>query len=414
MNNNRKIWDHPWKYKEGLIVSLSLLLLGFLLEFISGGRGVTHIVAYPANLYFGFGLLISIVIISTTSSKSPLTLWLQSIPAALSSIGLLLFISLLMGLTLQHDNAAPEFIRKLGLSHVLTSWPYLLANLFILLSLGLTTVKNLITFRWSKLGFVVSHLGLWIVLFGANFGSLQVQRLEMSLNEGSMSNTATDKYTNTQYTMPFFIGLEDFILDEYNPKLALVNNHSGMLYTNESNSTISIDSLVTDNIDNWQITIKEYIYSSSKAGDNYYHVNEIGAAPSALIQAKDDKGNIVEGWISCGSFNRPYESLKLSNNYSAVMLFPEPKKFTSVIEILEKDKKPKKVHLQVNKPVKIGEWKIYQMSYDAKLGRWSETSVIELIRDPWLKVVYAGIFLMLAGALYMFWMGSGIRDNKNK
>jgi len=62
--------------------------------------------------------------------------------------------------------------------------------------------------------------------------------------------------------------------------------------------------------------------------------------------------------------------------------------------------------LQVNKPFKVDDWKIYQLSYDSNLGRWSDVSVIELIRDPWLPVVYTGIFLMLAGSVYMFWMGT--------
>jgi hypothetical protein len=46
------------------------------------------------------------------------------------------------------------------------------------------------------------------------------------------------------------------------------------------------------------------------------------------------------------------------------------------------------------------------MGYDYELGRWSNTSIIEVIRDPWLRIVYAGIFMMLAGAMFMFWVGS--------
>jgi len=36
------------------------------------------------------------------------------------------------------------------------------------------------------------------------------------------------------------------------------------------------------------------------------------------------------------------------------------------------------------------------------MGRWSEYSVFELVRDPWRPVVYIGMFLMMLGAIGMF------------
>ena len=40
------------------------------------------------------------------------------------------------------------------------------------------------------------------------------------------------------------------------------------------------------------------------------------------------------------------------------------------------------------------------------MGKYSKTSVFELVRDPWLKVVYTGIFMLLAGALFLFIVGT--------
>ena len=36
------------------------------------------------------------------------------------------------------------------------------------------------------------------------------------------------------------------------------------------------------------------------------------------------------------------------------------------------------------------------------LGRWSDISVFELVRDPWLPAVYAGIIMMVLGAICLF------------
>lgn len=414
MKIQKSIWQKPWQYKEGIIISLALLMLGFALEYSSGGSGVMHLIGFPNNLYFGGGLIVFIVLLSAFGKNLAIKQWLESIPAAICSIALLLFVSLLMGLTLQYDDGSPELIKKLGLSHVITSWPYLFSNLFLLLSLGMVTLKNLKTFELRKLGYIVSHLGLWIVIFGANFGSSQLLRLQMEITEGDISNTAYNKTTTTKYQMPFAIKLNDFILDEYKPKLAIVNNQTGKLLKGNGKNIILVDTVENQTLMDWKIDIEEYIYSSAKAGNNYFFVNERGAAPSVLVSAIAKNGDTITGWISCGSFNRPYESLKLTKQFSLIMLFPEPKKFTSKIEILQPNGNHQEIELQVNKPITVDGWKIYQLSYDSELGRWSDVSVFELIRDPWLPVVYTGIFLMLIGALYMFWVGSKNKYEKEK
>jgi cytochrome c biogenesis protein ResB len=61
--------------------------------------------------------------------------------------------------------------------------------------------------------------------------------------------------------------------------------------------------------------------------------------------------------------------------------------------------------IEVNRPFHIAGWTIYQLGYDTEMGRWSNLSVLELVRDPWLPVVYLGIFLMIAGAGFLFITG---------
>ena len=93
------------------------------------------------------------------------------------------------------------------------------------------------------------------------------------------------------------------------------------------------------------------------------------------------------------------------------MTIPEVKKFSSDIDILTKEGKRINTVLEVNKPYKYKGWKIYQLSYDDKMGKWSDLSVLELVKDPWLPIIYIGIFMMIAGAIYMFWTGNKITKN---
>ena len=82
-----------------------------------------------------------------------------------------------------------------------------------------------------------------------------------------------------------------------------------------------------------------------------------------------------------------------------------PKRFASDIQILTKTGKNIQTTVEVNKPIEVDGWKIYQYGYDTQMGAMSQTSILELVSDPWLPLVYTGIYMMLAGAVCMFLFG---------
>ena len=78
-----------------------------------------------------------------------------------------------------------------------------------------------------------------------------------------------------------------------------------------------------------------------------------------------------------------------------------PKRYASEIQILTKTGKNIEATIDVNKPCEVEGWRIYQYSYDTQMGAQSQISILELVRDPWLPWVYAGFYMMLAGAVLM-------------
>ena len=76
-----------------------------------------------------------------------------------------------------------------------------------------------------------------------------------------------------------------------------------------------------------------------------------------------------------------------------------PKRFASDITVYTEDGKAVQGTVEVNKPLKVNGWKIYQYGYDVRMGPESTYSVFQLVRDPWIFWVYLGIFMMIAGAL---------------
>ena len=82
-----------------------------------------------------------------------------------------------------------------------------------------------------------------------------------------------------------------------------------------------------------------------------------------------------------------------------------PKRFASEIQINTKSGENISTTVDVNKPAEVDGWKIYQYGYDTSMGAQSNTSVLELVSDPWLRYVYLGIYMMLFGGVLMFIFG---------
>ncbi len=78
-----------------------------------------------------------------------------------------------------------------------------------------------------------------------------------------------------------------------------------------------------------------------------------------------------------------------------------PKRYASEVQILTKSGKNIETTIDVNKPYEVDGWKIYQYGYDTQMGDQSQISILELVSDPWLPWVYAGFYMMLAGAALM-------------
>ena len=74
------------------------------------------------------------------------------------------------------------------------------------------------------------------------------------------------------------------------------------------------------------------------------------------------------------------------------------------ISIWSRGGKEESAVLSVNKPFRIDGRKIYLSDFDETKGADSDTCTLDIVSDPWLPGVYAGIYLMLAGAACMIFM----------
>ncbi len=404
----RNLWENPWGYVESFIIGFGLMVAGFALE-VSTPSLSTFKLVFPYNLYILISYCILLFIAFKWLGHLQIIRWLTKVPAAITSICLVAFLVLIMGIVPQVPSES-QFINILGLNHITTNWAFILILIVFLSNLGLITIKRCLQFSFSNVGFILNHLGLFLALTAGVLGSGDLQRLTIDTKENKPSWIAIDE-ENNPIELPFAFFLKDFRLEEYPPKLALVDNKTGDLHFNDGKNLYLIENDKSYEFGEFEIKINNYLTTSGRIGNKYAFVNEIGSPPAALVEVIDKKTNsIIAGWISCGSFSKQPQSLKINEQLSLVMTVPEAKKFSSDITILTQDQTKTDVTLEVNKPYKFEGWKIYQYSYDDNLGKWSNISVLEMVKDPWLPVIYIGIFMMIAGAIYMFWIG----NTKNK
>lgn len=114
----------------------------------------------------------------------------------------------------------------LGFSQMISSWPFVLLYFWMVTVLGLTIFRASFPFRIGRLSFLLNHVGLLVALITATLGNADMQRLKMTTRMGNAEWRATDD-KGKLIELPLAIELKDFTIDEYPPKLMLIDNETG-------------------------------------------------------------------------------------------------------------------------------------------------------------------------------------------
>lgn len=406
----RKFGQFPWNYKEGITIAAGLLALGFIIEFSTGSKGLT-IPSWPTNLFILL-LFAGYVVAFQIFVKHPIKKWLSSTPAAITAISVFAFLTLLMGFIPQSEKSSTGFLSQAGLTHINRSWPFMLCSFNLLLVLSFTIIRRLRPFSIKNVAFTMNHLGLWIVIVAASLGSSDSVKLSMMLT-GKASNVAYNA-DGQAFETNIRLKLLKFSIDEYPPQLGLVDARTNKLVSDKKDLP-EVKKGHKAIMGNWTVSILDYIENAQKDSSGFLPSATYGSAPAALITAVNNKTKEADtGWVSSGSPMVYPKSLGLQNNKAIAMTVRKPRKFASDIRSFSNATDYKDFTVEVNKPAKVKGWTIYQSGYDEPMGKWSKRSVVQLVRDPWLPVVYTGLFMIMAGALYLFWQGRTKKNTSKK
>lgn len=279
--------------KEGFAICAGQVVAGLMLEAIIGPVSWSAF-AWPVNMIILAVLIVFILLISASSHACYICRFLGTYQAAIPALMVAVVLTMLMGLTRQKANGQ-------WLNAMLTFWPFVLTYVYMVVILGVVSMRRLKKLRHglrrNDITFLLNHMGLFVALVAGTLGNPDMQRVKMVAAIGQTEWRGIDEQHNT-VELPVAIELNRFIMEEY------------------------------------------------------------------------DDGT--------------------------------PKRFASDIKVFTQSGKSLTGIVDVNKPISVDGWRIYQYGYDTVMGRESQISIFELVKDPWLPWVYGGIFMMLAGALCLF------------
>lgn len=127
-----------------------------------------------------------------------------------------------------------------------------------------------------------------------------------------------------------------------------------------------------------------------------YRINAVKGQESTMATNKDSKLFPLPFSIQLNEFVVEY----YENN--------TPKYFSSKVSVIVADSVIIQETIEVNEPLKFGYYYIYQSGYDTTPQSKEMVSMFKIVYDPWLRLIYIGIAMLLLSAMMMIFIKNKI------
>lgn len=388
-------WEGRLGYAHSAVLATVFFVFGCALHAVVGYSLPVHLSPFG---WLIAGMVVASALAGRVWRKHRVAVWLFGIPTAVASTVSVVVMGIFGGIVPQ------SFVQqRLGVESVWASWPFLMLVSLMLVNLVGSVGKRVWPLSYVNIVYLMSHLGLAVAIIGGALGGALMERGLLVLFPGQQVSVA-DVRTGGHFDLPFWVSLREFQLESFAPVLAVAQldpkAEEGFRLT-PGEDFVAAGSEAS--IAGVSYRVDEYLPLAVRTGSGWQAAPWKSAAPAARVTAKLSDGKTVSGWVSCGSTDAPSEHLELADGVALLMPDPRPKRFASEVEIKGVGNRT----IEVNKPVTVQGYTLYQVSYDDKAGAASAYSVVEAVHDRALPVVYSGIGLMLFGACLHLWNGVG-------
>jgi hypothetical protein len=323
---------------------------------------------------------------------------------ALILIGTLFFLSI-YGAFIGASRAKSFFNSPL----LIVIWLTLTAGLIF----SLTASRRLL----RSIGLLLMHVGAVSVLTGAMwgsagahniraklFGNQKIQTGQMIIYEGHEEKHVISETGEKIIELPFSIKLKDFRIEYYKPSYLQIQSRDSRSWTLpvEIGNEVLLDSdlssiTVVRSFENFRIKVEG---DKNTAIDS----NGPGSNPALELQLKDPNDNTTTKYVfeRFTSHVRPED--KLAFGYYRI-----PRDYISELQVIKDGKILAEKNIEVNHPLHFGGYHFYQQSYDTENEMYT---VLMVVSDNGLYLVYAGYVMLCVGVFQNFWLKDIFKKKK--
>lgn len=375
-------------YLTSLAGSLFLSLTGLIVSFLIGFK--SELWAFPLNILVLILIVTQAVILSVYYRKTTIYRILVHPHTTLGLITGVLLLLLIPGFIPQLNIYG--FKNDLSVFDIFTktltsSFSFALNILCLIFLLVLVILKKKPKINLRYISFQCNHAGLLLALSAGFFGASDKIEYKVLLEPETLTQTGFS-VKGQPVRLPFSLMLNDFTVEKYPGRLILLKNINE---TVAETGSVELEKGVTDYVlqgmnlyvqsdlyDNLMIRVNDSIdYRINKEGPSFCKINE-----SEVLFRKDGK----------------------------------PRQYSALVS-MEYEKQAFQDWLHVNHPVIRDDYYIYLESYEYLQEKSLPRVLLRIVKDPWIRFAYAGVWMMMAGALLLIITGPvGVRviDNYNK
>ncbi|HEY3265845.1 MAG TPA: cytochrome c biogenesis protein ResB [Armatimonadota bacterium] len=391
-------WEGSLGYPQAVAVALAAFAVGIVYQW-----RIPRMPQVPFSIAAGICAAFVVIVgfASLRWRRTRVMEWITGIPfAVVSIVGVMLLAAV--------GAAVPEATlrARFGMQSAYSSWPFAMMLFVMLTNLVGVSARRMWPLSFRNVRFTLNHLGLAVTLIGGVMSAAGLERSNLVLELGHPTAMA-EAVDGKPVPLPFQATLRQFRLASFPPTLALAESDpkapdGARITAGEQFAKPGL----TERIGPYSVKVLEYLPRAAKVGGVWRAVNFPTAAPAVRVEVSDAAGHpAAAGWVSSGSVDTESAFLPLGEDRALFMPPPRPREFRSTVAIF-RDGRTEVREIRVNQPISVGPYRLYQLSYDEKMGAASEFSVIEVVRDRGLPVVYAGLFMLLAGAALFLWEGA--------
>ena len=275
----------------------------------------------------------------------------------------------------------------------------------LLLIIGIAAFRRLVHVP----SLLLIHTGCILILAGAIwssdaghhlqkklFGIDKIPAGQMVIYEGTRKNRVTLKNSEKVKELPFYIRLNDFRLEHYKPEYLLIQTRQGQSW--RIPVEIGREFSLGNNFGTVKI-LKAFENFKIKIEDDEhvpYDDPQPGYNPALQVQITSPVGDIDTRYVFERFPGHMHPEDKLLLSYQRVI-----SDYVSELQIIKENKVAAEKNIEVNHPLHFGGYHFYQHSYDDQAGQYT---VLAVVSDSGVTIVYAGYLMLLAGVFWHFWL----------